>query len=116
MRLTLAQVSRKKKRPFGKPIFSHKRMLSATMYIRHTSESLRSASSPRYIRTLCFHRERSSSHLLSLSLSLSLSDLFAHRRWHRARENPTHTLSALTLARGRILTVIPTKEAEEISS
>lgn len=60
---------------FSLPSFSSllraKSLLSvAAVYIHHTSESLRSVFSPRYVRTLCFHRKYSSSRAYSLSFSL----------------------------------------------
>lgn len=85
--------------------------LSAAVYIRHTSESLSSA----FFAPLRSNFTLSSRILSSLYPCASSPDLFAHRCRLEAPENPTHTLSALTLARDRILGVMPTEKTKKIS-
>lgn len=86
--------------------YERKPLLSATVYIRHTSESLSSA----FFAPLRSNFTLSSQILSSLYPCASSSDLFAHRCRLQAPENPTHILSVLTLARGRILEVMPTEK------
>lgn len=105
MRLTRARVCREKKRssrtncsllllPYNRDE-QREPLLSTTVYIRHTSESLRSASSSRYARTLRFHRGDTLSSLYPCASSLATIFLSIAAR---ARENPAHTLSALTFS------------------
>lgn len=91
--------------------YERKSLLSAAVYIRHTSESLSSA----FFAPLRSNFTLSSRILSSLYPYPSSSYLFAHRCRLQAPENPTHTLSALTLARDRIVGVMPTEKTKEIS-
>lgn len=99
--------------------YERKPLLSAAVYIRHTSESLSSAPSTSFTSELyAFIANTLSLSLFSLYPYLRFFlDLFTHRCWLRARENPTHTLSAVTWAGDRILRcVTPAEETERISS